>query len=82
METAENMEVAKPGFINFRLTDEFIKSRLADIGRLTGEYGRNREGDSVKVNIEYVSSNPTGNLHIGHGRWGGSGGCAGSALCR
>ncbi|MCG9478925.1 MAG: arginine--tRNA ligase [Actinomycetia bacterium] len=69
-EQAENMEVVKPGFINFRLKDEFIKSRLADIGRLTGDYGRNREGDSVKVNIEYVSSNPTGNLHIGHGRWG------------
>lgn len=67
---AEGLEIVKPGFINFKLKDSFLKSCLAEIITHREKYGRNQEGAQAKVNIEYVSSNPTGNLHIGHGRWG------------
>lgn len=67
---AEGLEIVKPGFINFKLKDSFLKSCLAEIITQREKYGRNQEGAQAKVNIEYVSSNPTGNLHIGHGRWG------------
>jgi len=66
----EDVNVARPGFINFRLKDSFIKAGLEHIITRKGDYGKNRSGEGRKVNLEYVSSNPTGNLHVGHGRWG------------
>jgi len=66
----ESVAVIAPGFINFNLKDEFIFENLNRIFLEDGSYGENKNGNGKKIQIEYVSSNPTGNLHIGHGRWG------------
>jgi arginyl-tRNA synthetase len=60
--------VAGPGFINLRLVDGFWHERLADILRAGPAYGDSRIGGGRKVNVEYVSVNPTGPMHVGHGR--------------
>ena len=65
----ENINVANPGFINFELTKEFIKNRLTKISLKNEDYGFNSSGHGIKIQVEFVSANPTGKLHIGHGRW-------------
>ncbi|MFO7739711.1 MAG: arginine--tRNA ligase [Desulfatiglandaceae bacterium] len=64
----ENAEVAGPGFINFRVSAETWYCVLSDIVRLRERYGRSEVGNHRKVMIEFVSANPTGPLHLGHGR--------------
>ena len=61
-------EVAGPGFINLRLSDAFWRARLAEILRSGPAYGGSSVGGGVAVNVEYVSANPTGPLHVGHAR--------------
>jgi arginyl-tRNA synthetase len=61
-------EVAGPGFINFRLAGGYLAEGLARILAEDAGYGRSREGADRPVNVEFVSANPTGLLHIGHGR--------------
>jgi len=61
-------EVAGPGFLNLRLADAFWHARLAEILRVGPSYGDSRMGQGRRVNVEYVSTNPTGPLHVGHGR--------------
>ncbi len=61
-------DVAGPGFINLRLADSFWHARLADILRAGTAYGDSTMGAGQKVNVEYVSANPTGPMHVGHGR--------------
>jgi arginyl-tRNA synthetase len=61
-------EVAGPGFINLRLADEFWQDRVPDILRVGVAYGDSTIGRGRKVNVEYVSANPTGPMHVGHGR--------------
>ncbi|MFP5456599.1 MAG: arginine--tRNA ligase, partial [Alphaproteobacteria bacterium] len=61
-------EVAGPGFINVRLTDARLRQELADILALGGDYGRSTLGKGKRVNVEYVSANPTGPMHMGHCR--------------
>jgi len=63
-----SVEVAGPGFINLRLTDSFWHTSLADMIKQGTDYGRSDIGRNVKVNVEYVSANPTGPLHVGHCR--------------
>src|SRR5512143_1372885 len=60
--------VAGPGFINLRLKDEFWQARLADILAAGPDYGSSSMGAGTPVNVEYVSANPTGPLHIAHAR--------------
>jgi arginyl-tRNA synthetase len=64
----EAVEVAGPGFLNFRLSSGVVASVLADI--LVGDeaWGRSETGGGARVMVEFVSANPTGPLHIGHGR--------------
>ena len=64
----EKVEVAVPGFINIYLSKDFLLSNVIDIIKEGKNYGRNNFGNNEKINIEYVSANPTGTLHIGHGR--------------
>ncbi len=64
----DKVEIAKPGFINIFLKKEKYFSELNKIIEEEKKYGKSRIGNSKKVNIEYVSANPTGILHIGHGR--------------
>jgi arginyl-tRNA synthetase len=63
----ETAEVAGPGFINLRLKPAFWTSHLADILTAGTDYGRGRP-TGRKVNVEYVSANPTGPMHVGHTR--------------
>lgn len=61
-------DVAGPGFINLRLADGFWHARLADVLRAGPAYGDSTMGGGKPVNVEYLSANPTGPLHVGHGR--------------
>lgn len=61
-------EVAGPGFLNLRLGSGFWQARLADVLLAGTAYGNSRVGEGRSVNVEYVSANPTGPLHVGHGR--------------
>ena len=62
-------EVAGPGFINMRLSDRFWHARLAEILTTGTAYGASDVGAGTgKVNVEYVSANPTGPLHVAHAR--------------
>ncbi len=61
-------EVAGPGFINLRLGAGFWRARLAEILRAGPAYGESTLGQGRKVNVEYVSTNPTGPLTVGHAR--------------
>ena len=60
--------VAGPGFINLRLRGEVWRERLRDILAAGTSYGGSTLGAGKRVNIEYVSANPTGPMHVGHGR--------------
>ena len=60
--------VAGPGFINFRLDSGTVASGLRDIVAADSRYGASDAGQGRRVNIEFVSANPTGPLHVGHGR--------------
>ncbi len=62
------MEIAGPGFINLTLNDEVWHEALAGLLRAGLDYGRSELGKGVAVNVEYVSANPTGPLHLAHAR--------------
>jgi arginyl-tRNA synthetase len=72
-------ELAGPGFVNFRLADSWLHQVLVDVAQ-AGEdgYARPEVGGARTVNVEFVSANPTGPLHAGHGRWA----AYGDSLCR
>ncbi|MBT1154278.1 arginine--tRNA ligase [Aminobacter anthyllidis] len=61
-------EVAGPGFVNLKLKDGFWHRHLADLLSRGTEYGRSGFGNKKRVNVEYVSANPTGPMHVGHCR--------------
>lgn len=61
-------EVAGPGFINLRLAPSFWHDRLRDVLKAGTDYGASTMGGGKPVNVEYVSANPTGPMHVGHGR--------------
>ncbi|HYC04686.1 MAG TPA: arginine--tRNA ligase [Azospirillaceae bacterium] len=61
-------EIAGPGFVNLRVSADYWRGRVADILTAGAEYGKSELGCGVKVNVEYVSANPTGPLHAAHGR--------------
>jgi arginyl-tRNA synthetase len=61
-------EIAGPGFINLRLTEAFWRERLKDVLIAGPAYGESDEGKGKRVNVEYVSANPTGPLTAGHAR--------------
>lgn len=62
------VEVAGPGFINFWLAQTAVADVLHEVLRQGRHYGRSDERRGTKVNVEFVSANPTGPLHVGHGR--------------
>ncbi len=64
----DSAEVAGPGFINIRLVSGFWRRHLAAILEAGSKYGGGDTGDGLKVNVEYVSANPTGPMHVGHCR--------------
>lgn len=74
----ENLDIAGPGFINFRLKHAFWQGLISGMITAGDKYGRSSAGAGQKVQVEFVSANPTGPLHIGHGR----GAAIGDTLCR
>ena len=62
------VSVAGPGFINMTLAEDSWRGELAEILDAGGDYGRGTAGDGITVNVEYVSANPTGPMHMGHCR--------------
>lgn len=86
---AKSAEIAGPGFINFRLSDKFYSDILLDINKKGESYGRSDFGSGKNVDVEFVSANPTGPMHIGNARGGALGDClagvlsaAGYEVCR
>ena len=67
-EDVVDASVAGPGFINLRLRGEVWRARLRDIIAAGTSYGDSGLGSGKRVNVEYVSANPTGPMHVGHGR--------------
>lgn len=63
------IEIAGPGYINLFINDSVIRAALDGILKEKEDFGRIDIGKGTKVLIEFVSANPTGPLHIGHGRW-------------
>lgn len=63
-----SVEIAGPGFINFRLQQSVWHKVLSSIAELGDDFGRADVGQGEKVNVEYVSANPTGPMHVGHTR--------------
>ena len=64
----KNVEIAGPGFINIYLKDEYVFSGISDVIKQDASYGKSNIGNNKKVNIEFVSANPTGILHLGTAR--------------
>ncbi|MGB9712362.1 arginine--tRNA ligase [Dissulfurimicrobium hydrothermale] len=74
----EKIEVAGPGFINFFISPDQWQKRLLDIHRAGESFGESNAGEGKRVLVEFVSANPTGPLHVGHGR----GAAVGDSLAR
>ncbi|GIN12896.1 arginine--tRNA ligase [Shouchella clausii] len=64
----EKIEIAGPGFINFFLDNGYLRELIPQVLDEKDDYGRSEVGQGEKVLIEFVSANPTGNLHLGHAR--------------
>ena len=63
-----DVEIAGPGFLNLRLNDDYWRNHLLDVLAAGEAYGDSDIGGGEPVNVEYVSANPTGPLHVGHAR--------------
>ena len=72
----DRAEIAGPGFINFYLKDNWLSDMFANIVKTGENYGNLTAPTKEKIQLEYVSANPTGPLHVGHGR----GAAVGSSL--
>lgn len=68
LDGVENVDIAGPGFINARLTDAFWHKQLVLVLEAGADYGSSELGARQKINVEYVSANPTGPLHVAHAR--------------
>jgi arginyl-tRNA synthetase len=64
----ERIDIAGPGFMNFWLDPSLIAESVRDIVAKGADYGKGNVGNGEQVNVEFVSANPTGPLHVGHGR--------------
>ncbi len=74
----ERTEIAGPGFINFFLSSSSSQAVIQRILQQGADFGRSDVGEGRKVQVEFVSANPTGPLHVGHGR----GAAVGDSICR
>lgn len=74
-EVFEKIEIAGAGFINFYLNNKALTSIIQNILKHQEGYGSNTSGQNEKIQIEFVSANPTGPLHVGHGRGAAIGDC-------
>ena len=65
----ESFEIAGPGFINLTLTNASFQAVVSEARQQGFDFGKSELSEPCKVNLEYVSANPTGPMHVGHGRW-------------
>lgn len=65
----ESFEIAGPGFINLSLTNASFQAVVSEARQQGSDFGKSELTEPCKVNLEYVSANPTGPMHVGHGRW-------------
>jgi len=73
----ESIDVAGPGFINITLKKDYLQEVVKTVIEQGAEYGRTDSGQGEKIQVEFVSANPTGDLHLGHAR----GAALGDSLC-
>lgn len=73
----EKIEIAGPGFINFYMNNSYLTDLIPAILKAGDSYGETNTGNNEKVQVEFVSANPTGDLHLGHAR----GAAVGDSLC-
>ncbi|CAH0345039.1 arginine--tRNA ligase [Bacillus sp. CECT 9360] len=73
----EKIEIAGPGFINFYMNNEYLTELIPAILEAGDRYGESNFGNNQKIQVEFVSANPTGSLHLGHAR----GAAVGDSLC-
>jgi arginyl-tRNA synthetase len=74
----ERIEIAGPGFINFFVSKTDLANNIKDILSLGSEYGKRKLSEQLSYNVEFISANPTGRLHLGHARQA----ALGDSLCR
>ena len=74
----DSVDIAGPGFLNIKMSQGFFLDRLSEAVKRGNDFGNSNVGEGIKIIIEFVSANPTGPLHIGHGR----GAAVGDALAR
>jgi len=74
----DQVEIAGPGFINLFLKKDVMTSIIKEVLDEADDYGRSQSGQGIKYNVEYVSANPTGDLHLGHAK----GAAVGDSICR
>jgi arginyl-tRNA synthetase len=77
MESINKVEIAGPGFINFFMKNDSLQAIISKIADQGDNYGKG-EAKNFKINVEFVSANPTGELHVGHAR----GAAIGDSICR
>lgn len=65
----ESFEIAGPGFINLTLTNASFQAVVSEARQQGSDFGKSELSEPCTVNLEYVSANPTGPMHVGHGRW-------------
>lgn len=75
--SVEKVEIAGPGFINFFMKNDFLTDLIPTILEAGDAYGKTTHGEGKRIQVEFVSVNPTGNLHLGHAR----GAAFGDVLC-
>ncbi|MDU9694819.1 arginine--tRNA ligase [Priestia aryabhattai] len=73
----EKIDIAGPGFINFYMNNSYLTELIPTIVKAGEAYGQTNVGNGQKVQVEFVSANPTGDLHLGHAR----GAAVGDSLC-
>ncbi len=73
----ESVEIAGPGFINFFMKDTFLENVVESVLEAGADYGKSTSGEGKRIQVEFVSVNPTGDLHLGHAR----GAAFGDILC-
>ncbi|MDA3129410.1 arginine--tRNA ligase [Aliibacillus thermotolerans] len=73
----EKIDIAGPGFINFFISNEHLLDVIRTVNEKGASYGETNVGNAEKVQVEFVSANPTGDLHLGHAR----GAAVGDSLC-
>ncbi|MGB6779902.1 MAG: arginine--tRNA ligase [Planococcus citreus] len=73
----EKVEIAGPGFINIVIQKDYLNDVIKTVLEQGEEYGRSKSGNSQRIQVEFVSANPTGDLHLGHAR----GSSVGDSMC-